>query len=548
MLKRFPSVFLLSLWAMALVIFADPVISSELTHRKKVHGGSVALAAESKSRSTTFPVKEPKRGGTLTIAAEWDISTLHPFQRTFSVDEYVRNLMYDSLLSVDLKDNIQPNLAESWEASRDGMFYTFRLRRGVKFHNGQEMTADDVRWSINYVVNPKNGTYGRQRILMVDRAEAVDRYTVRVHLNRPHAGFLAALTQIKASIILPKGAVEEGAGRVDTFPPGTGPFRFAGWKPNDTIVFDRFNDYWGPHKALLDRVVFRPIPDETVRFTALRAGDVDMIRATPYDWATKIERGELRGIVAIKALYAHTKYLFFNVAGSFFENLKLRQAVAHAIDRKEIIDGVFRGFAAPMDTQTYPRSHKWYIEGVPSYPLDPGKAKRLLKEAGYKGEEVELLLTFGSEDQSIAQVIHDQLRRIGMNVNIKVVDVGAREEYTRMGQYQMDLRGGNFYPDVSDSYLPQLACDEKRISNRTGYCDKSVDELFARADSELNEGKRRELYKELLVKVHNAVPIVRLLYVHKPFALHDYVKGFTVDREGRFRWVGGGVNTAWLDK
>jgi peptide/nickel transport system substrate-binding protein len=456
--------------------------------------------------------------------------------------------MYDSLLSADLKDNVQPNLAESWKVSPDGMLYTFRLRKGVKFHNGQELTADDVLWSINFIVNPKNASYGRQRILMVDRAEMVDRYTVRVHLNRPHAGFLAALTQIKAGIVVPKSALEERVSSVDTFPPGTGPFRFVEWQPKHAIVFDRFSDYWGSHKALLDRVVFRPIPDEAVRFTALRAGDVDMIRATPYDWARKIDRGELRGIVGINALHAHTKHLLFNVVGSSFENLKLRQAVAHAIDRKEIIEGVFTGFGAPMDTQTYPKGHKWYIAGVPTYPFDPEKAKRLLKEAGYKGEEVELLLTFGSEDQSTSQVIHSQLRRIGMNVSLKVVDIGAREEYARTGKYQMDLRGGNFYPDPSDSYLPHHACDERRVSNRTGYCDRSVDELFAKADSEPNEGKRRELYKQILLKIHTAVPVVRLLFVHKPFALYDYVKGFTLDREGRFRWAGGGVNTVWLDK
>lgn len=548
MSRRVPSPRMLSSAALAVMLLGSFTIPNRPAEWETPPNSALVFAAETKSPAGTAPVREPKRGGNLTVATEWDISTLNPYQKTFSVDEYVRDVMYDALLSVDLKDNVQPHLAESWEVSRDGRLYTFKLRKGVKFHDGKEMTAEDVSWSINFILNPKNAAYGKQRILMVDRAEVVDRYTLRVYLNQSHAGFLAALTQIKAGLVTQKGALEGGTARVDTFPPGTGPFRFVEWQQKQRIVFERFSDYWGEHRAAVDRVIFRPLLDDSVRLTALRAGDVDLIRGVPYDWTGKIERGEIKGLVGIKAVNAQTKQLAFNVLGAPFENLKLRQAVAHAINREEIVEGVFGGSAAPMDVQTYPKSHKWYLEGVPTQAFDPEKARRLLKEAGYKGEEVELLLTNASEDQSTAQVIQGQLRRVGMNVNLKIVDVAVREDFSKRGQYQFDLRGGNFYPDLSDSYVPHLACDEKRISNRTGYCDKSVDDLLVRADSELNEGKRRELYKQVMIKAYDALPYVRLVFVHKPFAFHDYVKGFTVDREGRFRWAGGGVNGVWLDK
>jgi ABC-type transport system substrate-binding protein len=505
-------------------------------------------SSDAAANAPAAPVTEPKRGGTLTVGTERDLSILHPLQRTFSVDEYVRNVMYDALLVMDLNDNVQPNLAESWETTPDGMIYTFKLRRGVKFHDGRELTAEDVAWTINFILNPKNSAYGRQRILMVDRAEPLDTHTVRVYLTHPHPGFLAAMATIKGGIILPKDSLEEGMTRSDRFPPGTGPFKFVEWQPKQRIVFERFDDYWGADKALVDRVVFLPIEDDSVRLTALRSGDIDMLRGTPYDWAKQIKEGQVRGVVGMEAAYAFTKQLAFNVVGSPFENKKLRQAVAHAINREEIIQGAFNGFADPMDDQAYPRRHKWYIAGVPSLPYDLEKARALVRESGYSGEPLELLLTPGSEDYNTATVIQEQFRRIGLNLQLKMVDPSAREEFARKGEYQVDLRGGNFFGDISDSYVQDYRCDERRVSNRTAYCDRVVDELFVRADSELDDARRRAMYKELLSRAVDDAAYIRLVYVRKPFALRDYVQGFSVDREGRFRWLGGGLNTTWLDK
>jgi ABC-type transport system substrate-binding protein len=469
-------------------------------------------------------------------------------QQTFSVNEYIRDVMYDSLLAVDTNDNVQPNLAETWEVSPDGKLYTFKLRRGVRFHNGQEMTAEDAAWTMNYIKNPKNAAFGRQRILMVNRAQSVDKHTLRVYLNQPHAGFLAALTQIKAGIVLPKDSLEEATRNVEKFPPGTGPFKFVEWQPNQRIVFERFDAYWGERKALVDRLVFKPILDDTVRLTAVRAGDIDMMRGTPYDWAKQIKEGRVKGIVGLDAPFAYIKRIDFNVVGSPFENRKLRQAIAHGINRDEIVQGAFSGFADPKDVQNYPRHHKWFIEGIPTYPFDPEKGKALLKEAGYKGETIELVLTPGSEDQHTATVVQNQLRKIGLNLELKILQSGAREELVRKGQFHFAMRGNNFYPDISDSYVQDLKCEERRVSNQTGYCDKEVDELFDKADLEPDVDKRRALYKQILMKASEALPVAGLVFVRKPFALRDYVEGFVVDREGRFRWAGGGVNTTWLDR
>ncbi len=142
---------------------------------------------------------QPKRGGTLTFSTRKDLTMMNPLVRTSSTDKALRGLMYESLLDMDLKGNIRPNLAESWEVSKDGTVYTFHLRKGVKFHNGQEMTADDAKFAIDYTKNPKNAAYGFSRLALVDRAETVDKHTLKIYLKKASPGFLSLLANIQTS-------------------------------------------------------------------------------------------------------------------------------------------------------------------------------------------------------------------------------------------------------------------------------------------------------------------------------------------------------------
>ncbi len=232
---------------------------------------------------------EPKRGGTLTMATRKDVSTMNPLVRTMSTDQSIRDLIYEALLFLDETGAIKPQLAESYEISQDGKVYTFRLRQGVKFHNGQEMTAEDAKYAIDYTLNPKNGAYGRSRLALVEGAKVADKYTLKIYLKSRSAAFLSALTDIKAFSVIPKGSIQSI--KPKEFPVGTGPFRFVDWQVKQRIVFDLNKDYWG-QKPYVDRVVLRPIRKSTVRFTALRAGDVDIIERTPYEWVKQVLCGK----------------------------------------------------------------------------------------------------------------------------------------------------------------------------------------------------------------------------------------------------------------
>jgi ABC-type transport system substrate-binding protein len=493
---------------------------------------------------------QPKRGGTVTLGVTRDMTVMNPLVDTGSTQKRIRDLMFEPLLGIDLKGNLQPALAQSWEVSKDGKLYTVGLRRGVKFHNGQEMTADDVKFAIDYSMNPKNGARGFAELEVVDRVEAPDKYTVNIHVKRSSPGFIYALAEIETFSVIPKESIGEGIRKPAKFPPGTGPFKFVEWQPQQRIVFERFDDYWG-HKALVDRVILRIIGDTTVSFTALRAGDIDMTERAPYEWIKEIRAGKLKDIGFAESRYSAGRAIEFNVADPPFNNKKLRLAVAHAIDRKEILQAAYFGLGEPSD-QLYPKGHKWYIEGIPAPAYDLNKARALLEEAGYKGEPIELLGSMGGTQEVETATVQAQLKKIGMNVQIKMADRGANLEMRRKGQYAFKLSGDpGVNPNPVDLYLPIYACESdprKRNQNESGYCDKEVDALLKTAAAEHDQNKLRSLMGKIVTKLNGDIPTVTVGHTSRFFAVRDYVKGFTTAYDGEFVWWGGGLNHLWLDK
>ncbi|MGH7844007.1 MAG: ABC transporter substrate-binding protein [Candidatus Binatia bacterium] len=493
---------------------------------------------------------QPKRGGTLTLGITRDMSVLNPLVNTSSTQKRIRDLMFEPLLGIDLKGNLQPRLAESWKVFKDGKLYTFRLRKGVKFHNGQEMTAEDAKFAIDYSMNPKNGARGFAALDVVDRVEASDRYTLNIHMKRSSPGFIYVLAEIDTFSVVPKESLQEGMRQPAKFPPGTGPFILVEWQPQQRIVLTRFDDYWG-HKAFVDRVVLRIIGDTTVSFTALRAGDIDMTERAPYEWIKEIRDGKLKGIGFAESRYSAGRGIEFNVADPPFNNKKLRLAVAHAIDRREILQAAYFGFGEPSD-QLYPKGHKWYIEGVRSPAYDLNKARALLKEAGYKGEPIEMLGSMGGTQEVETATVQAQLKKIGMNIQIKMADRGANLQMRRKGQYAFKLSGDpGVNPNPVDLYLPINICESdprNRNQNETGYCDKEVDALLKAAAAEHDEDKLRALMTKIVTKLNQDVPSVTIGHTSRFFAVRDYVKGFTTAYDGEFAWWGGGLNRVWLDK
>jgi ABC-type transport system substrate-binding protein len=545
MSRRGPIRFAVALVALTLVVAACQPREAA----RQGQGGQGSSAGAGTARQAPTSGQQPKRGGTLTMAISKDITVLHPMIRTSSTDNSVRDLAFEPLLAIDNKGNLYPRLAERWQVSPDGKVYTFYLRQGVKFHDGQEMTAEDAKFSMDWTLDAKNAAFGYERLTKVERVEAPERYVLRVYMKAPSAGFLASLTNIQAFSVIPRGSLQEAVEKLTSFPPGTGPFKFVQWEPKQRIVFERFDDYWG-EKPYLDRVVFQPIPESTVRITALRAGDVDMVERTPYEWVKEIREGKLPGIGIVDATYAGFRTLNFNVPGQPFENKKLRQAIAHAIDKQEVLHAGYFGFGIPAD-QKFPKGHTWHVDGLPTIPYDLDKARALLREAGYNGEPIPFVLEQGGEIQAAALAIQAQLRKIGVEVRLEGMDYAAYVARQRRGDFGIIVSGGAFDADPSSTYAPDMRCEPDRTrrgSNNPGYCDPAMDALLDRAEVELDPARRKALFKDVLTKLWDDVPEVYIGFVPRFFTFRDYVKGFTSEDEGRFVHHEGGVTRTWLDK
>jgi len=492
---------------------------------------------------------EPKRGGTLTFAISKKMKLMNPLVRTSSTEKRIRDLIFESLLGLDGSGKIQPNLAESWKVSKDGKLYTFQLRKGVKFHNGQEMTAEDAKFAIDYTLNPKSGAYGHKDLSQVEGAQAVGRYTLKIYLKAPNPVFPTMLSSIRSFSVVPKGSLEVGMRKPPKFPPGTGPFKFTKWVPGQRIVLDRFDDYWG-HKAYLDRVVLKVISNSAVRFTTVRTGEVDLIARAPYEWIKKIVAGEIKGVDVAKGSFGNARNIEFNVAAAPFNNKKMRYAVAHALDRKEILNAAYAGLGTPVE-QRFPNDSVWYFKEAAAPSLDLDKGRALLKEAGYKGEELDLLLTRGVAGREIeAAVVQAQLKRIGMKVKLTVLERGAALDLRRKGKFTFRFKGGSYYKDPVEAYN-EYGCEEdltKRIQNEAGYCSKEFDALLAKAETEVDPAKRKALVKSLVIKLYTDLPLVGIGVTPRYFAFGDRVKGFTTNQNADFLYWGGGLHYTWLDK
>jgi peptide/nickel transport system substrate-binding protein len=453
--------------------------------------------------------------------------------------------MFEPLLELDDKGEAKPLLAERWEISPDGKTYTFHLRRGIKFHNGQEMTAEDAKFAIDYSLDPKNAATGRESLLGVARAEAVDPHTLRLQLREPSAGFLASLTSIKAFSLVPRGSIEEANEKPVSFPAGTGPFKFVEWQSRQRIALERHDDYWGD-KPFVEKLVLRPIEDSTVRITALRAGDVDMVERAPYEWVREVRDGKLPGIGFAEASTGGYRVFAFNVAAPPFDNAKLRHAFAQAADKRELLHAAYYGFGEPGD-QAYPKGHTWYVEGVTSPTFDLEKARALFREAGYTGQDLPFLVRQAGEEAAFAATLQAQMKKLGVNIRIDTADNASYTDRLRRGEFAFMLTGGSHDADPGRTYARDLRCPpdaNKRDENQAGYCDPEMDALLTRLDAEMDPARRRDMVKQLVAKLNQDLPYLPIGFVPRYFMFRDAVKGFTTDGEGSFL----GLNNTWLDR
>jgi peptide/nickel transport system substrate-binding protein len=491
---------------------------------------------------------KPRSGGTLNVGIHADLYGLNPFIRMRSIDQKVRSLAYETLVITDSKAEIKPFLAESWKISPDSKEYSFNLRRGVKFHNGDEMTAEDVKWAVEYSMDPQHGASAKPLLDNVQTVRAVERYTLRFTLKTPTPAFLSSLTNLGTLFVIPKGSIPTGQTKVQTMPPGTGPFAFKEWRAGSHATFERFKDYWQKGLPYLDRVVFKPVPDASARLAAVRAGDLHLITRLPSQWIAKIQRGEMADVAVAPAKYAGFRELYLNVVRPPFNDAKIRQAVVYAIDKQKILEGAYWGQGEVAEERFF-KGSPWHF-GFAERKRDLSKAKALLKEAGYKGEKIVFVSRQGQEEVAF---IVPQLQEAGFNVVVESLEAGTYRNRSRTGDFDMSPGGGDNSADP-DQITVEFTCDEDAVkrrardSNRTGYCNKQLDAVFDQAGSTLDPKKRKELYRKGFAILHEEVPEVFIAFEHRFFGVHPHVRGFVSDDNENLDSPEGGILRVWLSR
>lgn len=444
---------------------------------------------------------------------------------------FVWSQVYETLVRLDSNLNSIPGLAESWETPDNGTTWIFHLRKNVTFHDGTPFDADSVVFSYS------NKSYVRQAVLKpIKSIEALDNYTVKFVLQKPMP-LPFYLTHVAWPIMGP-GCLDKAGNFIK--PVGTGPFKFESQKKDQEIVLIRNDAYWG-NKSLLNKVSFKVIPDPSTQVMAFENGELDMIIKVPeYD----VKRLEAKkGIQVQKKLSTFTDFLQFNCDKTPFNDTKVRQSVAYAIDTKALVNDVLNGVGKPAGGRPYSPNMMYSDPDLKTYSQDLDKSKALLKEAGWEDSNRDGILekdgsplnctllvskgAWAARHTLMAQVAQENLRKIGMNVEIQVLDEGAISKLEGVGNFGMILRTGYF---VWGPYPKHFFIHHSK-SPYSHYHNETYDQLVDAADSTIDPQKQKELYYALQAFVIKEVPAFYLVHEEKVVATCSSVKGFVITAE-----------------
>lgn len=507
---------------------------------KKRVVGLIAFIIVSALLGLATPGRAQKYGGTLTLGMIADILRLDPHRQTGNPTNQVLSLITESLLEINEKGDISPGIAESWKASPDATEWTFTLRRGVMFHNGRELVADDVKKSYDHIRDPKTNSPKRGDFDMIKRIEVIDKYTVKFYLEGPFAGFGASYFGGNAPIIPPETFDKD-------HPVGTGPFEFVEWKSRQYLKAKRFKNYWKKGLPYVDEVIFRPITDDTVRYTALRAGDVDFIFSLPFAEIPNLLKNPPEGIVPAIKEGDRWFYLNLHTQRGPLKDVRVRQAIAHALDKKAIMDGLTWGLATP-EAQPFPSGSQWYFPVKDPYAKpDLARARKLLEEASV-GKGLSLVAIVRNETliTNLATLAQAQLKKIGIDLKLEVMDRATHQ--TRQRKHDFEINPGHlgFYPDPDRNFYNYNHSTDPNnygLYNSPGY-DKLVEEGRRTADV----AKRKEIYRKALELMNRELHFIYLGHLPVAQAWRSHVKNMKTNIRGDIAFHNGGVAYAWIEK
>ncbi len=505
----------------------------------------------------------PAFGDTIIMGSIGDASNLLPVLASDSASSDINGLVYNGLVRYDKDFQIEGDLAESWDISADNLTFTFHLRKGILWHDGAPLTSADVLFTYQIYIDPQTPTAYAERYKQVKKAEAPDPYTFRVTYEKPLAPALISW----GMQVLPKHLLEGQdvtKSPLTRAPIGTGPYKFKEWLPGEKIVLEANPDYY-EGAPYIKRVLYRIIPDPSTMFLELQSGGLDYMGLTPLQYSKQTDT------LAFKRRFnkyrypssAYT-YLGFNMRRPLFKDKRVRQALTHAINKQEIIDGVLLGLGQ-VATGPYKPGSWPYNPDVARYPYDPEKAKAMLAEAGWRDTDGDGILdkngkpfaftivtNQGNDQRSKSgEIIQRRLKEVGIDVKLRVIEWASfLKEFINPGNFDATILGWTVPPDP-DSYNVWHSSKTKLGElNFVNFQSAEVDQLLETGRRTLDQAERKKLYdrfQEILAEeqpytflyVPDALPVVasRFRGVEPAAAgiMHNFIEWYVPAKEQKFK-------------
>jgi len=471
----------------------------------------------------------PVKGGVLTFARSVDADVgLNPINAPSNGSIFVIQQIFDQLVEIEDGPEVQPGLATSWKASKDGLTWTFHLR-DAKFSNGEPVTGEDVKFSIERFADPKiNVNYATLGESIKD-VEVVDPHTVKINLDHVDASFLDNISMFAAAIE-PKKVVEEvGDKAFGEEPVGSGPFKVKSYTRGQKTVLERNPLYWRNGQPYLDGVVFEYVPDANTRVLKVRSGEAEIADAIPYNQVESLENTEGISVEVAKAL--SWTAIFLNSTKPPLQDQKVRQALNYATPKEAILESVLFGNAEIANSNIPPL--KYWDSSLAAYPFDLEKAEALMAESSVPdGFDIELTIPAGDPvAQQTAEIVKQEWAKIGVNLTIVPKEFGAMFGAWLEGKGGMaaTFPGGALSSDtLSDDEIAAITLDPSGGLNSLGtyYDNPKVNKLIKEAKGTLNEQQRAQDFAEVQKIALEDAPAVPLFFTKSITAVRDNVKGF----------------------
>ncbi len=468
--------------------------------------------------------EEPHIAPQISVGLSNEPSKMEPAINSGTAQRTVKLLVYRGLFNYGKGGVLTPELADKYEISDDGLIYTFTLRDAL-FHNGDPVTAADVKFTLERILDPEIGATFYKQMSIISSVNIIDEKTVEVVLSKPMSPFLDYLA-LPESVIVSKKWTEEKGGDLSTYPMGAGPYIFKEYLSGQRINLEKFDNFYKENLPITQNIVFYFYSDANMRVTALQAGDVDLIEYVPWKDVEMIKSdSNLKVLGGVGPFMGLT----VNTYTEELSNPLVRQAISYAIDRQVIIDTAFSGQGIPIYGMAMPSSSLAYDEKYIEYfSYDPEKAKELLAQAGYPdGFSVRLLATSQYDfHQNTAIAVQSELEKVGIKVELDLPDWPTRLDKNLKADYDLMVLGTSGDVADPDFLATFFEGGEIRLDNSPGFADPIIDDLLSQGRATSDPVERKAIYSKLQERILELCPIIFLMWRDQSYGANAMLEGF----------------------